>query len=466
MKEGDGDGGGLKGVSDRLSHRDVTRIALPIILSNATVPLVGYVDTVVIGRYGGGAHLIGGVALAAVIFNNIYWIFGFLRMGTTGLTAQAAGAGDVAEIFANLVRALAVAALAGALLVAGQALLLDLFLWLMGGSDRVNGSVSTYFGVRIWGAPAALANFAIVGWFIGLGLARIAFIIQLILNGINIALAVILVFGFELGVAGVAAAILLAEIAAVIAGGLFAWRELSRRDARPQDARFLDGERIRTMIAVNRDVIIRTACLIFAFSFFAAQGARTGDLALAANAVLMSIAMIFVYMLDGFAFAAEVLVGQAVGAKRTDRFGDAIRLSTIWALVFAVAFSLILYFAGGLLIDFTSDEADVRAAARTYLGWAALIPVVGIWCYQLDGIFIGATGTRQMRNMAIVSVAGYLAVWAVLTPVFANHGLWAAILIFLGLRAVTLAAVLPALAREKFGDAAVWPAAGWRSGAA
>ena len=460
MTHGGGDQRALTGAGDRLRHRDVTRIALPIILSNATVPLVGYVDTVVIGRYGGGAHLIGGVALAAIIFNNIFWIFGFLRMGTTGLTAQAAGAGDVAEIFANLVRALAVALVAGAGLIAGQVFLLDLFLWLMGGSEKVNAAVETYFNVRIWGAPAALANFAIVGWFIGLGRAHVAFIIQLILNGINIALSVILVFGFDLGVTGVAAAILIAEIVAAITGGLLAWAELAKRDARPKDARLLDGARIKTMIAVNRDVIIRTACLIFAFSFFAAQGARTGDLALAANAVLMSIAMIFVYMLDGFAFAAEVLVGQAVGAKRADRFRDAIRLSTIWAMVFAVAFSLILYFGGGLMIDFTTDEAAVREAARTYLGWAALIPVIGIWCYQLDGIFIGATGTRQMRNMAIVSVAGYLVVWSLLTPVFANHGLWAAILIFLALRAVTLAAVLPALAREKFGDGAVWPRAG------
>jgi MATE family multidrug resistance protein len=453
MTAGPADEQGLTGVTDRLRHRDVTSIALPIILSNATVPLVGYVDTVVIGRYGGGAHLIGGVALAAIIFNNIYWIFGFLRMGTTGLTAQAAGAGDVPEIFANLIRALAVAAVAGLALVAAQGPLLDLFLWLMGGSEKVNGAVRDYFQVRIWGAPAALANFAMVGWFIGLGRANIAFAIQLILNGINIVLAVAFVFGLGLGVPGVAAAILVAEIVAVIAGGLFAWRELAARNAEPGAAKLLDAERIKTMVEVNRDVIIRTACLIFAFSFFASQGARAGDLALAANAVLMSIAMIFVYMLDGFAFAAEVLVGQAVGAKRADRFRDAIRLSTQWALVFALGFSLVLLLGGGLMIDFTTDEAAVREAARTYLWWAAMIPIVGIWCYQLDGIFIGATGTRQMRNMAMVSVAGYLVVWSILTPAFGNHGLWAAILSFLALRAVTLAAVLPALAREKFGDA-------------
>ncbi len=454
MTAGPAEQGGLTGVTDRLRHRDVTSIALPIILSNATVPLVGYVDTVVIGRYGGGAHLIGGVALAAIIFNNIYWIFGFLRMGTTGLTAQAAGAGDVPEIFANLIRALAVAAVAGLVLVAAQGPLLDLFLWLMGGSEKVNAAVSDYFQVRIWGAPAALANFAMVGWFIGLGRANIAFAIQLILNGINIVLAVAFVFGLGLGVTGVAAAILVAEVSAVIAGGILAWRELVARNAEPAAAKLLDGERIKTMIAVNRDVIIRTACLIFAFSFFASQGARAGDLALAANAVLMSIAMIFVYMLDGFAFAAEVLVGQAVGAKRPDRFRDAIRLSTQWALVFALGFSLVLLIGGGMMIDFTTDEAPVREAARTYLWWAAMIPIVGIWCYQLDGIFIGATGTRQMRNMAMVSVAGYLVVWSILAPAFGNHGLWAAILIFLALRAVTLAAVLPALAREKFGEGA------------
>jgi len=437
----------------RLRHRDVGLIALPIMLSNATVPLVGYVDTVVIGQQIGSAHLIGGVALSAVIFNNVFWIFGFLRMATTGLTAQAVGARDVPEITANLLRALAIAGVAGIGLILVQVWLIALFLWLMGGSGDVNRTVETYFHIRIWGAPAALANFVMVGWFIGLGRAYVAFVIQLILNGVNIALAVLFVFGFELSVQGVALAALISDIVAALTGAWFATHELRRRGARIGDADVLKPEALRTMFNVNRDVIIRTACLIFAFSFFAAQGARAGDLALAANAVLLSIAMIFTYMLDGFAFAAETLVGQAIGARRQDRFRDAIRVSTFWGVLFAVCFTAILLLGGGMMIDFTTEDPAVRAAARAYLMWAALTPVIGIWCYQLDGIFVGATGTQQMRNMAIVSLGVYLLAWAILTPLLGNHGLWLALLVFFIARGISLGACLPGLERAKFGAA-------------
>lgn len=438
-------------LTEKLRQRDVAGIALPIILSNATVPLVGYVDTVVIGQQPGTAHLIGGVALAAVIFSNIYWIFGFLRMGTTGLTAQAAGAGNVPEITANLLRALVIAAIAGLFLVVLQSGLIALFLRLMGGSAEVNAAVETYFNVRIWGAPAALANFALIGWFIGLGRAKIAFVLQLVLNGVNIALAVVFVMVLEWGVFGVALSTLIADVVALAAGGLIAWRELLRRGGVLADVRLGDRTALATMFNVNRDVVIRTACLIAAFTFFAAQGARAGDVALAANAVLMSIAMIFVYMLDGFAFAAETLVGQAVGAGRRARYRDAVRMSTLWGCAFALCFSALLLLAGGAMIDFTTEDAAVRAAARLYLGWASLIPIVGIWCYQLDGIFVGATGTQYMRNTAIISLGVYLVAWAALTPAFGNHGLWAAILVFLAARAVTLGLCLPRLEKARFG---------------
>jgi MATE family multidrug resistance protein len=435
---------------DKIGHRDVGAIALPIILSNATVPLVGYVDTVVIGQQVGAAHLIGGVALAAVIFSNIYWIFGFLRMGTTGLTAQAAGADDVPEVTANLLRSLVVAGVAGTALVVTQSNLVTLFLWMMGGSAQVNATVETYFHIRIWGAPAALANFALVGWFIGLGRANVAFALQLILNGVNIALAMLLVFVMQWSVVGVGLAALISDVVAAGVGIWLALRELKCRGAVLADAEIGNAQALRTMFGVNRDVVIRTACLIFAFTFFASQGARAGDLALASNAVLLSIALIFTYMLDGFAFATETLVGQAIGAKRPDRFRDAIRISTIWAVGFAVLFSALLWFGGGLMIDFTTEDPAVRGAARDYLIWAAMIPIVGIWCYQLDGIFVGATGTAQMRNTAFVSLAAYLVAWWMLTPVFGNHGLWMSLLLFLAARAISLGACLPGLVRSSF----------------
>lgn len=436
--------------SGPLRHRDVAVIALPIILSNATVPLVGYVDTVVIGQQVGAAHLIGGVALSAVIFSNIYWIFGFLRMGTTGLTAQATGAGNLPEITANLLRALIVAGIGGLVLVALQSGVIVVFLELMGGSAQVSEVVSTYFHIRIWGAPAALANFAFMGWFIGLGRADVAFVLQLILNGVNIALSMLFVLVLHWGVVGVALASVISDVVAAAAGLWIAAYELRRRGAVLAEARLSDSHALRTMFDVNRDVIIRTACLIFVTSFFAAQGARAGDLTLAANAVLLSIALIFIHMLDGFAFAAETLVGQAVGARRRDRFREAIRVSTVWAIAVAMVFSATLWFGGGALIDFTTDDPPVRALARDYLVWAALVPAVGIWCYQLDGIFVGATGTAQMRNTAIASVIVFIAAWSVLSPAFGNHGLWASYLVLLATRAVTLGVCLPGLEQRKF----------------
>lgn len=436
---------------DRLRHRDIAIIALPITLSNATVPLVGYVDTVVIGQQAGAAHLIGGVALASVIFSNIYWIFGFLRMGTTGLTAQAVGGRDLPEIAANLMRALYVAGIAGVVLVVLQIPLIILFLWLIGGSAEVNAAVETYFHIRIWGAPAALANFVLVGWFIGLGRADVAFVLQLVLNGVNIALAVLLVFVMQWGVAGVGLAALLSDVVAAGTGLWIAIGELKRRGAAMTDADVGNRQALRKMFSVNRDVVIRTASLIAVTTFFAAQGARAGDLTLASNAVLLSITLIFVYMLDGFAFAAETLVGQAVGASRRDRYHDAIRISTLWGGGFALLFSALFWFGGGVMIDFTTEDPAVRLASRDYLIWAAAVPVFGIWCYQLDGIFVGATGTAQMRNTAVMSMGVFLAVWSVLAPMYGNHGLWAALLVFYVARAVTLGVCLPGLERRKFG---------------
>ncbi len=435
----------------RLRHRDVGVIALPIILSNSTVPLVGYVDTVVIGQQIGSAHLIGGVALAAVIFNNIYWIFGFLRMGTTGLTAQAVGAHNVSKVAANLLRALYVAGIAGVGLVLLQIPLILLFLWLMGGSEQVNTAIETYFHIRIWGAPAALANFALIGWFIGLGRADVAFILQLVLNGVNIALAMLLVFVMQWGVTGVGWAALISDVVAAGAGLWIAVGELKRRGAVIANAEVGNRQALHEMFNVNRDVVIRTASFIVVTTFFAAQGARAGDLALASNAVLLSITLIFIFMLDGFAFAAETLVGQAVGSGRVDRYRDAIRISTMWGLGFALLFSALLWFGGGTMIDFTTEDPAVRAAAREYLVWAAAIPIVGIWCYQLDGIFVGATGTAQMRDTAIISMGVFLVAWSVLTPMFGNHGLWASMLVFYVARAVTLGWCLPGLEKRKFG---------------
>jgi len=420
----------------------VLAIAIPMVLSNATVPLVGIADTAVMGQLDDPA-LIGGVALGSTIFSMLFWAFGFLRMGTTGLTAQAAGAGDHGEIAANLYRALLIAAGAGALLFALHVPAILLIMQLTGGSAEVQTATADYFGVRIWSAPATLANYALVGWVIGLARANLALVLQLFLNIVNIALAVALVLFAGKGVKGAAMAAVLAEYAALIAG-LFIARRLLIANRGAKVAVF-EPRAFRKLIAVNGDIMIRTICLLFAFTFFAMQGARLGDVALAANSVLRSLSDLSAFVLDGFAFAAEVLVGQAVGAGSAARFRQAVSLSSIWAAALAVIVSLAFWAGGLLLINLMTTTPSVRHAAHEFLPWAVMTPIVGVACFQLDGIFIGATRTADMRNMMIVSLALFIAAWALLTPAFGNHGLWASLMVFYAARAVTLGARYPAL---------------------
>ncbi|MFZ1107740.1 MAG: MATE family efflux transporter [Rhodomicrobium sp.] len=430
---------------ERLTSRDVLAIAIPMILSNATVPLVGIADTAVMGRLNDPAP-IGGVALGATIFAMLFWAFGFLRMGTTGLTAQAVGAGDAGSVAANLHRALVIAGAAGAVLYAAHVPAILFILKLAGGSAEVQTATADYFGVRILSAPATLANYALVGWFIGLSRANLAFALQLLLNLVNIALAVILVLGAGKGVKGAAMAAVFAEYAAVAVGLLVA-RRLLREYAGPRPAIF-ERAAFRKLLAVNGDIMIRTICLLFAFTFFAAQGARLGDVALAANSVLRGLSDLSAYVLDGFAFAAEVLVGQAVGAGSLARFREAVALSSLWAAGLAAIVALAFWGGGLLLIQLMTTTPSVREAAREFLPWAVIAPLLGVACFQLDGIFIGATRTADMRNMMIVSLAVFLGAWALLTPAFGNHGLWASLMVFFIARAATLGARYPALQRS------------------
>jgi len=425
----------------------VLAIALPMIFSNVTTPLIGAVDTAVIGQLG-AAHLIGAVAVGATIFTFFYWAFGFLRMGTTGLTAQASGAERNREVLATLYRALLVAGTAGVAIIVLQWPISEATFALMGASPDVDEAARTYFTIRIWSAPAALANYALVGWFIGLGRAGMAFRLQLLLNLTNIGLDALFVLAFGWGVAGVAAGTLIAETGAAIVGLAVALRAAG--GLRIRLWRVFNAGKLRRMVAVNGDIMIRTLSLLFAFSFFTAQGARAGDLVLAANAILMHFLSVSAYFLDGVAYATEALTGKAIGARNPLRFRDAVRLSSIWAAGLSVAVGAVFWLTGGSVIDAMTVNDAVRALARDYLVWAALAPVIGVACFQLDGIFIGATRTRDMRNMMLLSLAIYLLVWAALTPPLGNHGLWAALMILFVTRALTLSFRFPALKRDAF----------------
>jgi MATE family multidrug resistance protein len=429
-----------------VTHARVLAIAVPMTLSSATTPLLGVVATAVIGRLG-QAHALGAVAMSSVVFDCLFWLFAFLRMGTVALTAQALGAGDVAEERATLLRALLLAAGIGLALIALQVPLSAGIYRLMGASDEVTRAAETYFAVRIWSAPLALANYVLLGWFVGLARANIALALQIAINVIDAAVIALLVLVFDFGVAGAALAAVIAEAIGAAAGLIIALRIVGAQML--SLARVFDRARLMRMVLINRDIMIRTAALITAWLFFAAQGARAGDLVLAANSVLHNFVLVGAFFLDGFASAAEQLCGRAVGARDGVAFSRAVKLSLSWGFGFGVAATLALLAIGPWLIDLMTTSPDVRAVARGYLIYAALASVIGVFAFTYDGIYIGATWTRDMRNLMLVTIALYFATWWLTRPL-GNTGLWLAILVFLGSRGALQATRYPALARGTF----------------
>ena len=418
-----------------VTHGLVFRLAAPMTLAYLSVPLVGIIDTAIIGQLGDAA-LLGGIAVGAVVLSVVFTTFNFLRSGTTGLTAQAYGAGDSAETIAVLGRALIVAALSGLLILMLQTPLVAAGVLLMDPGASVALAMRQYLTIRIWASPFSLVNFALLGWLLGVGRSGTALGVQTLFAALNIVLSVWFVAGLDLGVAGVAWGAVLAEIATVIIQVPLVARLAPRRDWPPWST-VLNRAGLSRLFGVNRDIMIRSFSLLFAFAFFTRQGARFGDVTLAANAVLMHFFILAGYFLDGFATAAEQLAGRAVGARFRPAFDRVVLLTTGWGLATALALTLVYFLLGPAAIDLMTTAPDVRAAARDYLPWAALTPLVGVVAFQMDGIFIGATWSRDMRNMMLLSVLVYLAAWSALTPLFGNHGLWAALLIFLGARSLT-----------------------------
>ena len=419
-----------------ITHRRVLRIALPIVVSNATVPILGAVDTAVVGQLGAAAP-IGAVGLGAIVLVSIYWVFGFLRMGTTGLVAQARGAGDVAETGALLTRALMIAFAAGATMIAAQAGIFWAAFRIAPASAEVEALARSYLAIRIWGAPAAIAGYALTGWLIAMERGRAVLMLQLFTNGVNVVLSVGFVLGLHWGVPGVALGTLIAEWSGLAMGLLLCRAAFAGAQWRDW-ARVFDPEKLRRMAAVNGDIMIRSVALQGCFTAFMFLGAGFGDVALAANQVLLQFLEVTAYALDGFAFAAEALVGQALGHRALGELRAAALLTSKWGLGFAAALSGAFLLAGPAIIDVMTTSEEVRAAARHFLPWLVAAPLVSIAAWMLDGIFIGATQTRDMRNAALASVAVYALAVAALTPLIGNHGLWAGILILNVTRGITL----------------------------
>ncbi|MEX1660254.1 MATE family efflux transporter [uncultured Thioclava sp.] len=423
-----------------ITHARVLKIALPIVLSNATIPILGAVDTGVVGQLGLPAP-IGAVGIGAVILSSIYWIFGFLRMGTTGLVSQAHGTGDTVEVSAGLMRALIIAAAAGLALVALQIPIFWAAFRLAPASAEVESLARDYLQIRIWGAPLTISLYAFTGWLIALERTRSVLVLQVAMNALNVTLDLWFVLGLGFGVKGVAVATLISELGGValalwltraaFMGGL--WRARA----------IFDRVKLGVMARVNSDIMIRSVLLQASFTTFLFLGAGQGDVTLAANQVLLQFLEITAFALDGFAFSAESLVGQAVGARSVSRMRRAAIVAAQWGVGGAALLGVVFFLAGPWIVDVMTTAPEVRLAARSYLPWIAIAPVIGIASWMFDGIFIGATLTREMRNAMFVSVAIYVVALLILIPAFGNHGLWAALMVLNGARGLAMARLYP-----------------------
>lgn len=429
-----------------ITHGRVLRIAAPIVISNATIPLLGAVDTAVIGQLG-EASLLAAVGLGAVVLATFYWIFGFLRMSTSGLAAQAMGAGDLVERDAVLLRALGIGLVAGLALVALQGLLLGAALAIAPASAAVEEAARLYLGIRIWGAPATVMLYAVTGWLIAAERTRAVLVLQVVQNGLNVVLDVAFVLHLGWGVAGVAGATLLSEYAG-LALGLWLLREAFGPRLAAAWARLRDPVALRRMFGASRDILLRSVILQLSFTSFIFLAAGFGDVTLAANHVLLQFLEITAYGLDGFAFAAETLVGQAVGAKAIGELRRSTLVSMQWGFIGAALLGLVFALAGGPIIALMTTAPEVRAEAARYLPWLVAAPLIGVGSWIYDGVFIGALRTGAMLRAMLVSVAFYVLALAVLVPLAGNHGLWAALMLLNAVRMYTLWRAYPALERS------------------
>jgi MATE family multidrug resistance protein len=422
--------------SERLpGNHDVWRIAAPLILSNISVPLLGMVDTGVTGHLGDAAYL-GAVAIGATIFGILYTGVNFLRMGTTGIAAQCFGANDYDGLRVSLGQAVIVALLIAVSLIALHVPIGHIAMSLIGAEPDVQVFALEYFTIRIWSAPATLASYALIGWFIGLQNARVPLIIVLTINIINILLDLLFVLAFGMKVDGVALASVLAEYSGVMVGLTFAAVELRRHPGHWRMDKLIRVREYAAFFAVNGHLFIRTMALVSTFAFITAQGARLGGLVLAANAVLMNLQMLTAFALDGIAHAAEALVGKAVGEKRREALQQAVQLTLRWSFIFAICFCLAYALLGPLLIYTLTDLEDVRETSMRYLPWLIISPIISVWSFLYDGVFVGATRAREMRDIMVFSVViVFLPAWYLLQGL-GNDGLWLAFSLFMASRGI------------------------------
>ncbi|MDE7455504.1 MAG: MATE family efflux transporter [Prevotella sp.] len=410
--------------------RQILGIALPAIVTNITVPLLGMVDTAIVGHMGAAAY-IGAVAVGSMIFNLVYWVFGFLRMGTSGLTAQARGRRDLTEVTRLLVRSASVSMAVALALIVLQWPLCELMLSLLGPTADVRPLAATYFYIVVWGAPASLGLFALTGWFIGMQNTRLPMLVSICQNVVNILASLLLVYGLDMKIEGVALGTVVAQYGGVLLGVALLlryyrrlWRGIAVRDV------FLKSELVR-FFRVNRDIFLRTVFLVAVNFYFTSAGARQGAVVLAVNTLLLQLYLLFSYVMDGFAYAGEALGGRYWGAGNRVAFSAVVERLFRWGALMVMLFTAV-YVAGGMpFLHLLTDEPQVVAASREYVWWAYLIPLAGVAAFVWDGIFIGITQTRGMLQSSLIAAAVFFVSVAVLTRLMGNHGLWLSMLLYL-----------------------------------
>ncbi len=427
-------------------HALVLRLAVPMILSNISTPLLGLVDTAVLGHLD-SEQFLGALALGGLIFSFIFWGFGFLRMGTTGLTAQALGNKNQSEMVAVLIRAIMLAILISSLILILQHQIAQISFFLLQSSAVVEQLAKQYFEIRIWSTPATLCLYVFMGWFLGRQNVRVPLLVVVITNMTNICLDLIFVYHLNMQVEGVALASVIAEYTGLVLSLLIILNVIKKQKSTESWKQILCLSKFKAMLLINSHIFVRTWCLIFVFAFFTAQSATMGDLVLAANTVLLNFQTFMAYALDGFAHAAEALVGKAVGAKNRVMYKQAVLTAGFWSLVIAILFAVFYLLYGQQIIDLLTGLSDVKELATHFLPWLVAMPLVSFVCYLFDGVFIGAMLSKQMRNTMLFSLIGvFLPVWY-FTQTMGNQGLWLAMTAFMLARSLSMLLVFTRLWR-------------------
>ena len=416
----------------------ILQIALPSIVSNITVPLLGMIDVAIVGHMGSPVY-IGAVAVGSMIFNLVYWLFGFLRMGSSGLTAQALGRRDLTEVTRILVRSAVVALGIALLLIVLQVPLKWLMFWLIGPTADVVPFATTYFYIVIWGAPASLALFCLMGWYIGMQNTRIPMFISIMQNIVNILASLTLVYGFGMKIEGVALGTVIAQYAGLLMALGLLWKYYGRlsdyfRPTGNHHFSFLIPH--FSFFTVNRDIFLRTLCLVAVNLFFTSAGARQGAVILSVNTVLLQLYLFFSYFMDGFAYAGEALCGRAYGAHNGTAFHEILRRLWMWMVIVTTTYTLLYILEGRWIVGLLTDEPQVLETVGDYLFWAWLIPIAGCVAFIWDGVFIGMTATRGMLVSSFLSALVFFAVYGLTVSVMNNHGLWLAQVVYLAMRGI------------------------------